>query len=126
MCLLFLFIYFFFRNFSCTETLCSEQKYFCETCGSKQEAQKRFAHYFYIFFLLRIIKYFIFRLSPGFYVKLQYTVLVSATTFTVMFSKQNKTKKTNIFPSTILSSNQQNTLTLNEKHIMFTYFSSIG
>lgn len=29
------------KNFSCTETLCSEQKYFCETCGSKQEAQKR-------------------------------------------------------------------------------------
>lgn len=29
------------KNFSCTETLCSEQKYFCEVCGSKQEAQKR-------------------------------------------------------------------------------------
>ncbi|XP_047128161.1 ubiquitin carboxyl-terminal hydrolase 46 isoform X1 [Hydra vulgaris] len=29
------------KNFSFTETLCSEQKYFCEVCGSKQEAQKR-------------------------------------------------------------------------------------
>ncbi|XP_034626729.1 ubiquitin carboxyl-terminal hydrolase 46 isoform X2 [Trachemys scripta elegans] len=29
------------RDFSNTETLCSEQKYYCETCCSKQEAQKR-------------------------------------------------------------------------------------
>lgn len=29
------------KNFSCTETLGSECKYFCEVCGSKQEAQKR-------------------------------------------------------------------------------------
>lgn len=29
------------KNFSCTETLCSEYKYHCEVCGSKQEAQKR-------------------------------------------------------------------------------------
>lgn len=29
------------REFSSTETLCSEYKYFCETCKSKQEAQKR-------------------------------------------------------------------------------------
>lgn len=29
------------KNFSCTETLCMEHKYFCEVCGSKQEAQKR-------------------------------------------------------------------------------------
>ncbi|KAK1345934.1 hypothetical protein QTO34_008399 [Cnephaeus nilssonii] len=28
-------------DFSNTETLCSEQKYYCETCCSKQEAQKR-------------------------------------------------------------------------------------
>lgn len=38
---------FFCRNFSCTETLCSEQKYFCETCGSKQEAQKRLVYFLY-------------------------------------------------------------------------------
>ncbi|ETE57201.1 Ubiquitin carboxyl-terminal hydrolase 46, partial [Ophiophagus hannah] len=30
------------RDFSNTETLCSEQKYYCETCCSKQEAQKRY------------------------------------------------------------------------------------
>ncbi|XP_067891527.1 ubiquitin carboxyl-terminal hydrolase 46 isoform X1 [Heterodontus francisci] len=29
------------RDFSNTETLCSEHKYYCETCCSKQEAQKR-------------------------------------------------------------------------------------
>ncbi|MBN3294797.1 UBP46 hydrolase, partial [Polypterus senegalus] len=29
------------RDFSNTETLCSEYKYYCETCCSKQEAQKR-------------------------------------------------------------------------------------
>ncbi|CAB54287.2 Ubiquitin carboxyl-terminal hydrolase 46 [Caenorhabditis elegans] len=29
------------RVFSETETLCGDQKYFCETCSSKQEAQKR-------------------------------------------------------------------------------------
>jgi len=29
------------KNFSCTETLCTEHKYFCEVCGSKQEAEKR-------------------------------------------------------------------------------------
>lgn len=29
------------KGFSSTETLCSEHKYFCETCCSKQEAQKR-------------------------------------------------------------------------------------
>lgn len=29
------------RGFSNTETLCSEHKYFCEQCRSKQEAQKR-------------------------------------------------------------------------------------
>ncbi|XP_032993366.1 ubiquitin carboxyl-terminal hydrolase 12-like isoform X2 [Lacerta agilis] len=29
------------REFSNTETLCSEYKYYCEQCGSKQEAQKR-------------------------------------------------------------------------------------
>ncbi|KAF7629201.1 Ubiquitin carboxyl-terminal hydrolase [Meloidogyne graminicola] len=29
------------RNFSNMETLCGDQKYLCETCGSKQEAQKR-------------------------------------------------------------------------------------
>lgn len=29
------------RGFSSTETLCSEHKYFCECCCSKQEAQKR-------------------------------------------------------------------------------------
>lgn len=29
------------RVFSQTETLCGDQKYFCETCSSKQEAQKR-------------------------------------------------------------------------------------
>ncbi|XP_032242130.1 ubiquitin carboxyl-terminal hydrolase 12A isoform X2 [Nematostella vectensis] len=29
------------RGFSSTETLCSEYKYFCETCCTKQEAQKR-------------------------------------------------------------------------------------
>lgn len=29
------------QGFSSTETLCSEHKYFCETCCSKQEAQKR-------------------------------------------------------------------------------------
>nr|XP_034969413.1 ubiquitin carboxyl-terminal hydrolase 46-like isoform X2 [Zootoca vivipara] len=28
------------REFSNTETLCSEYKYYCEQCGSKQEAQK--------------------------------------------------------------------------------------
>uniref|UniRef100_A0A8C9EJF9 Ubiquitin carboxyl-terminal hydrolase 46 n=1 Tax=Pavo cristatus TaxID=9049 RepID=A0A8C9EJF9_PAVCR len=32
---------FTYRDFSNTETLCSEQKYYCETCCSKQEAQKR-------------------------------------------------------------------------------------
>ncbi|EHB14087.1 Ubiquitin carboxyl-terminal hydrolase 46 [Heterocephalus glaber] len=31
----------FLRDFSNTETLCSEQKYYCETCCSKQKAQKR-------------------------------------------------------------------------------------
>ncbi|KAJ6668572.1 hypothetical protein lerEdw1_012054 [Lerista edwardsae] len=30
-----------YRDFSNTETLCSEQKYYCEICCSKQEAQKR-------------------------------------------------------------------------------------
>lgn len=30
------------RGFSNTETLCSEYKYYCEQCRSKQEAQKRF------------------------------------------------------------------------------------
>lgn len=34
---------FLYRDFSNTETLCSEQKYYCETCCSKQEAQKRCA-----------------------------------------------------------------------------------
>lgn len=29
------------RGFSNTETLCSEHKYYCENCCSKQEAQKR-------------------------------------------------------------------------------------
>lgn len=29
------------RGFSNTETLCSEYKYYCEQCRSKQEAQKR-------------------------------------------------------------------------------------
>ncbi|CAC5362373.1 ubiquitin carboxyl-terminal hydrolase 46-like isoform X1 [Mytilus galloprovincialis] len=29
------------RGFSSTETLCAEQKYYCEVCCSKQEAQKR-------------------------------------------------------------------------------------
>lgn len=32
---------FLYRDFSNTETLCSEQKYYCEMCCSKQEAQKR-------------------------------------------------------------------------------------
>ncbi|NWQ69219.1 UBP46 hydrolase, partial [Neopipo cinnamomea] len=36
-----LIIVFIYRDFSNTETLCSEQKYYCETCCSKQEAQKR-------------------------------------------------------------------------------------
>lgn len=31
-----------FRGFSNTETLCSEYKYYCEQCRSKQEAQKRY------------------------------------------------------------------------------------
>ncbi|XP_043560844.1 ubiquitin carboxyl-terminal hydrolase 12-B isoform X3 [Chiloscyllium plagiosum] len=31
----------FIRGFSNTETLCSEYKYYCEQCRSKQEAQKR-------------------------------------------------------------------------------------
>lgn len=31
----------FHRGFSNTETLCSEYKYYCEQCRSKQEAQKR-------------------------------------------------------------------------------------
>lgn len=30
-----------YRDFSNMETLCSEYKYYCETCCSKQEAQKR-------------------------------------------------------------------------------------
>ncbi len=30
------------RGFSNTETLCSECKYYCEQCRSKQEAQKRY------------------------------------------------------------------------------------
>lgn len=29
------------REFSATETLCNDQKYYCDTCCSKQEAQKR-------------------------------------------------------------------------------------
>lgn len=29
------------RGFSNTETLCSEYKYYCEECRSKQEAHKR-------------------------------------------------------------------------------------
>lgn len=29
------------RNFSTMETLCGDQKYYCENCCSKQEAQKR-------------------------------------------------------------------------------------
>jgi len=29
------------QAFSNTETLCSESKYYCEVCCSKQEAQKR-------------------------------------------------------------------------------------
>ena len=29
------------QEFSSTETLCSEQKYYCDACCSKQEAQKR-------------------------------------------------------------------------------------
>ena len=37
--------FFFPRGFSLTETLCSEHKYFCETCKSKQEAQKRFVNF---------------------------------------------------------------------------------
>lgn len=32
---------FLHRGFSKTETLCSEYKYYCEQCRSKQEAQKR-------------------------------------------------------------------------------------
>lgn len=32
---------FFHRGFSNTETLCSEHKYYCEECRSKQEAHKR-------------------------------------------------------------------------------------
>ena len=50
--------FFYFRNFSCTETLCMEHKYFCEVCGSKQEAQKRYTftvtfyyHYYDLFSL---------------------------------------------------------------------------
>lgn len=49
------------RNFSCTETLCSEQKYFCETCGSKQEAQKRFIIILIVFcniIFKKFMKYF--------------------------------------------------------------------
>jgi ubiquitin C-terminal hydrolase len=34
------------RGFSSTETLCSEQKYYCEVCCSKQEAQKRCVKFF--------------------------------------------------------------------------------
>lgn len=30
------------RGFSNTETLCSEYKYYCEECRSKQEAHKRY------------------------------------------------------------------------------------
>ena len=32
------------RGFSCSELLCSESKYYCEECCSKQEATKRWAH----------------------------------------------------------------------------------
>ncbi|XP_053561546.1 ubiquitin carboxyl-terminal hydrolase 12 [Bombina bombina] len=35
------FIFFVSRGFSNTETLCSEYKYYCEECRSKQEAHKR-------------------------------------------------------------------------------------
>lgn len=34
-------IFVFHRGFSNTETLCSEHKYYCEECRSKQEAHKR-------------------------------------------------------------------------------------
>lgn len=34
------------RGFSSTETLCSEYKYYCEVCCSKQEAQKRWVSSF--------------------------------------------------------------------------------
>lgn len=33
------------RGFSNTETLCSEYKYYCEQCRSKQEAQKRWVKF---------------------------------------------------------------------------------
>lgn len=32
------------RGFSNTETLCSEYKYYCEECRSKQEAHKRLVY----------------------------------------------------------------------------------
>lgn len=34
--------FFLLRGFSNTETLCSEYKYYCEECRSKQEAHKRY------------------------------------------------------------------------------------
>lgn len=56
-----LFLSFLHRGFSNTETLCSEYKYYCEQCRSKQEAQKR---------LNRVISslfYFVLsRISPNF------------------------------------------------------------